>query len=79
MGKYREAWQKGYNDPKPLGPVGTIFWTLVFGAIFVTVGWNYGASEIVQALNGPDGNVNILEGGAAFIFAATVGRALKGE
>lgn len=56
-------------------PVATLFWTIVFGCVFATVGWNFGVSEVVQALGGPDGNINILEGGALFLAIALLRRA----
>lgn len=40
----------------------TLVWTLLFVAVFFTLGWNYGVTEIVQNYGGPDANINILQG-----------------
>jgi hypothetical protein len=75
----REAMRKGFaegrNNP---GPVATTFWLVVLGTLFVTVGWNYGITEMIESLGGPEGNINLLEGGAAFLLCAAIGTRVGG-
>lgn len=52
----------------------TVFFALLGGAVFLTLGWNYGVTECIQALGGPDGNINILEGLALFVFVGVLKR-----
>lgn len=52
----------------------TVFFTILAGALFLTLGWNYGVTECIQALGGPDGNINLLEGLALFVFVGVFKR-----
>jgi hypothetical protein len=50
------------QQPQQPEPIQSFIWTLLFGAAFATLGWNYGVTELVDSLGGPDGNVNYWEG-----------------
>lgn len=58
-GNFRQPTPQPSND---LTPAANFVWAVIFLAVFTTVGWNYGITEIIQNLGGPDANINILEG-----------------
>lgn len=50
---------------KELTPIEWTLAVVVVGLLF-TLAWNYGVTEIIQNLGGPDGNINVLEGTLAW-------------
>lgn len=57
----------------------TILMMVVLYPLLVTLMWNYGGTEIIEALGGPDANVNIIDGAVATWFlAALAGIAKRG-
>ena len=67
-----------FRSPRPVTPAPTVttpadvFWRLVFSVVLFTVAWNYGVTEVIQSLGGPDANINILEGTLTFLFTRLV-------
>jgi hypothetical protein len=39
--------------------------------------WNYGMTEVIQHLGGPDANVNIIDGALATYFVAVMGSLIR--
>jgi hypothetical protein len=50
----------------------TLVFAFVLGALVVTLGWNYGASEVIEALGGKDGNINVVVGFFVFLLTRAV-------
>jgi hypothetical protein len=59
----------------PLG----VFLGIIIGLVLLVVCWNYGATEAIQALGGPDANVNILDGTLALLFVGGVSNLIAGR
>jgi hypothetical protein len=59
----------------PLG----VFLGFVVGLVLLVVCWNYGATEVIQTLGGPDANVNILDGTLALLFVGGVSNLIAGR
>lgn len=47
--------------------VGYLIAAVVVGLLF-TVLWNYGVTEVIQNLGGPDGNINVVAGFLTYLF-----------
>lgn len=63
-----QARKKQQARDKAMESCGQAIGLLVFGILFLLVGWNYGITEVVQALGGPDANVNVGVAAASFLF-----------
>lgn len=69
------------NDPTPnVGHALTALVTMALFAFFigglvVTLGWNYGVSELISKFNGHDVNINIIQGAFVALFLHSIGRA----
>lgn len=61
----------------PEEPIKNAAISLILGAIITTLLWNYGATEIIEALGGPDANVNIVDGALASWFLSSVAATIK--
>lgn len=48
------------EQQKKLEAAVTFLALLILAPIFFTLAWNYGISEIIQSLGGPDANINLL-------------------
>lgn len=55
------------------------FLGLLIGLALVVVCWNYGATEVIQVLGGPDANVNILDGILALLFVGGISNLIAGR
>lgn len=56
-----------------------VFIGVVIGLMLLVVCWNYGATEVIQALGGPDANVNVLDGTLALLFVGGVSNLIAGR
>lgn len=65
------------NQPKADQPVAQ-FIGFLLGLVLIVVCWNYGATEVIQALGGPDANVNVLDGVLALLFIGGVRNLIAG-
>ncbi len=53
--------------------------SLILMPIILTLCWNYGFTEVIQNLGGPDANVNLLDGAlATYFMSALMGMAYGG-
>lgn len=55
------------------------FLGVLLGCALIVVCWNYGATEVIQALGGPDANVNVLDGILALLFVGGVSNLIAGR
>jgi hypothetical protein len=67
------------NPEQQAGSSLGVFLGVIIGLVLVVVCWNYGATEVIQALGGPDANVNILDGILALLFAGGVSNLIAGR
>lgn len=69
------------RQKKPSGTevAGTLLAVFIFVPFIVTLLWNYGATEVIEALGGADGNVNLLEGWCTVFFLSALGSLLRGK
>jgi hypothetical protein len=59
--------------------IGTLIGVFIVAPLFLLLLWNYGGTELIEALGGPDANLNIVDGWlAAFCFAAITTMFRKG-
>lgn len=49
------------------------------GGLFYLIGWNFGATEIIERLGGPDANINFGIALAAFVLVECVKSRAPGE
>lgn len=59
--------------------VGQFIGLLVVAPILMTLLWNYGATDVIESLGGPDANVSLVNGWLGYLFmqgvATSFGRA----
>jgi hypothetical protein len=66
------------SDRSEQNPFAVLLGTLI-GLVLIVVCWNYGATEVVQALGGPDANVNVLAGVLALLTVGGVSNLIAGR
>jgi hypothetical protein len=52
---------------------------LILAPILMTLLWNYGMTDVIDALGGPDADVNLLQGGLAYLFVSGACAVLRGR
>jgi hypothetical protein len=71
-GNFRSPQQP--QQPEGFSPFALFVWALIFLGVFVTLGWNYGVSEIIQGYGGPDVNINVIEGMLVGMFVRVLSK-----
>jgi hypothetical protein len=59
--------------------VSELIGALVVAPTVLVLAYNYGLTEVIQNLGGPDGNVNIFEGALAVYAVTILGKLLGGS
>lgn len=65
--------------PEKETTIGVYLGALILIPVLMTVFWNYGATEVIEALGGPDANVGIVAGMlATYFYSGLLGIAKRG-
>lgn len=66
---------KGASGPGEviLAAIITVTLLALFLGLVVTIGWNYGISEVIALYGGPSHTINVFQGFAVGLFLACIG------
>jgi hypothetical protein len=69
--------RKEPDPPTKVDVIGAFIAALIVIPLMMVLFYNYGATEVIESLGGPDNNLNVIDGYVAVLFLAGLGSLVR--